>query len=466
MSAHPVTLWCTLHPAAGKEGECRQVLLDLAAKVHEVESTCLRYEVFEKVENASAPNKVVFYLLEHSFATVCMTLRPSSKPLGPAPVLNDGLLRTGERTPNATRFQNAGGQTDWPFNQNATTPNALFYGTGPKLIPINDEIGKPSLPDGGRSIYCAHGELIDTGRITAMKLGRQLRKLYVEQLNFMPATLDDPAMICLRSTQYQRTFSTMQHVFRGLYPSQFINGHEEDIKVFVADPRDETLLPPEDFDERFAELLQEFTRRAAMKLPNGIPVAVDSKPLKLHGVLDTISAVSATPRPGDYLPAGFLDPKMRVIMEKICAEEEFAGYVYSEEFRSLGVGRILGETIQRMSSVANQVDQVSDRTKAPRMLLFACHDSTIAGMLGSLGAMKDPDWFWPPYTAHITMELFRRVGENAAQCEASIVDGCTWYVRLKYQSQTVTLPCGSGEGNHFPEHQDICTLVSVITTTN
>ncbi|KAK1709759.1 acid phosphatase [Colletotrichum lupini] len=429
MSAQPVTLWCTLHPAAGKEGECRQVLLDLAAKVCEVESTCLRYEVFEKVENASAPNKI---------SIICL---------------------------------------DWPFNQNATTPNALFYGTGPKLIPINDEIGKPSLPDGGRSIYCAHGELTDTGRITAMKLGRQLRKLYVEQLNFMPATLDDPAMICLRSTQYQRTFSTMQHVFRGLYPSQFINGHEEDIKVFVADPRDETLLPPEDFDERFAELLQEFTRRAAIKwnsspemqfinrqigrwMPNGIPVAVDSKPLKLHGVLDTISAVSATPRPGDYLPAGFLDPKMRVIMEKICAEEEFAGYVYSEEFRSLGVGRILGEIIQRMSSVANQVDQVSDRTKAPRMLLFACHDSTIAGMLGSLGAMKDPDWFWPPYTAHITMELFRRVGENAAQCEASILNGCTWYVRLKYQSQTVTLPCGSGEGNHFPEYQDIRTLAA------
>ncbi|KAK1690420.1 hypothetical protein BDP55DRAFT_650639 [Colletotrichum godetiae] len=64
MSAQPVSLWCTLHPAAGKEGQCRQVLLDLAAKVHEVESSCLRYEAFEKVENASEPNKVVFHLLE------------------------------------------------------------------------------------------------------------------------------------------------------------------------------------------------------------------------------------------------------------------------------------------------------------------------------------------------------------------------------------------------------------------
>ncbi|OHE97877.1 acid phosphatase [Colletotrichum orchidophilum] len=64
MSTKTVTLWCTLHPAAGKEDECRQVLLDLAAKVHEVENTCSRYEVFEKSESKAGLSKVAFHLLE------------------------------------------------------------------------------------------------------------------------------------------------------------------------------------------------------------------------------------------------------------------------------------------------------------------------------------------------------------------------------------------------------------------
>ncbi|OHE97878.1 acid phosphatase [Colletotrichum orchidophilum] len=388
------------------------------------------------------------------------------------------FFRHGERTPNDARFENTGGKTEWPFNQSATAPKTLFQGTGPKLVPINDEVDKPLLPDGRRPISCAHGDLTDRGRATAERLGRQLRNLYVEQINFMPEVLDDFYKIYLRSTQYQRTFVTLQNVFRGLYPPKFINGRQEDILVSVADPRDETLLPPEDHDERFAALLQEFTNRAAAKwnyspemrlintkigqwMPEGKPVAVDSKPLKLHGVLDTISAVTATPRPEDYLPAEFLDPGMRVTMETICAEEEFAGYVYSKEFRSLGVGRILQETIHRMSSLANQIDQISGSEQKPRLLIFACHDSTIAGILGSLGAMNDPNWFWPPYTAHVTMELFRHVGEEACHGDTRTTTGLSWYVRLRYQNNPVMLPCGTKEGNHLPGHQEMCTLASL-----
>lgn len=44
--------------------QLRQVLLDLAAKVREVENTCLRYEVFEKTEDLDGVRKVVFHLLE------------------------------------------------------------------------------------------------------------------------------------------------------------------------------------------------------------------------------------------------------------------------------------------------------------------------------------------------------------------------------------------------------------------
>ncbi|KAL2286560.1 hypothetical protein FJTKL_06912 [Diaporthe vaccinii] len=65
MASQTVLLWCTLHPAPEKEAEAsfvREVLLGLAAKVREVEKTCLRYEVFEKNDTRGAG--IVFHLLE------------------------------------------------------------------------------------------------------------------------------------------------------------------------------------------------------------------------------------------------------------------------------------------------------------------------------------------------------------------------------------------------------------------
>ncbi|KAK6207601.1 acid phosphatase [Colletotrichum tabaci] len=382
------------------------------------------------------------------------------------------FFRHGERTPNEARFENqTGRQTDWPFNLSAKGPETLFRGTGPKSIPINDEVDKPLLPDGRRPIYCDKGELTDRGRASTMELGRQLRSLYIDRLNFMPRTLDI-GTVYLRSTQYQRTFVSLQNLFRGLYPPEFVGGRQDDVVVAVADPRHETLLPPEDYDERFAALLGEFTRRAAMKwnsslemrfvnsqigrwIPGGGPVMVDSQPLKLHGVLDTMTAVAAAPRPQDFLPPEFLDPGLRAIMEKICAEEEFAGYVHSKEFRSLGVGNMLQEVIQRMSAAMHRTDQPhAGGNDERRMFLFACHDSTIAGTLASLGAMKDPDWFWPPYTAYITMELFRYVGPREGGLVAhdstnEAKDAGSWFVRLNYQGKPVVIPGCVEKGSYL-----------------
>ncbi|CAI0644212.1 unnamed protein product [Colletotrichum noveboracense] len=64
MAAQTVTLWCTLRPAAGRESELRQVLLDLATKVHSVEQTCVRYEVFEMDSSTAGPSSTMFHLLE------------------------------------------------------------------------------------------------------------------------------------------------------------------------------------------------------------------------------------------------------------------------------------------------------------------------------------------------------------------------------------------------------------------
>ncbi|KAJ0268876.1 hypothetical protein COL940_012973 [Colletotrichum noveboracense] len=379
-------------------------------------------------------------------------------------------------------FRHATLGREWAFNRSAKAPKTLFEGTASKFVPIDDEIDKPLLPSGRKDICCAYGELTDNGRATTTDLGRELRKLYVEQLGFMPPMLNDVRMIYLRSTQYQRTFVSLQHVFQGLYPPEVAKRSLQDMFVFVEDPKHESLLPPEDYSERFAVLLRQFSRRAAIKwnnspemkqinakwgpwMPESVPIGVDSQPVKLHDIHDTISAVAATSEPEHFLPRELLDPGLRSIMEKICAEEEFAGYAHNKEFRSLGVGRMLQEALHRMYGAKRQALQTTRQIPSgPRMFLSACHDSAIAGVLASLGAMNDPDWHWPPYAAHIWIELFCKVEGHAMLGKMHTAEPQSWYVRLKYQGKPVVLPCGAGKGNHLPGHQDICTLIGMHST--
>lgn len=181
-------------------------------------------------------------------------------------------------------------------------------------------------------------------------------------------------------------------------------------------------------------------------MPDGSTIAVDSTPWKLHGILDTIASATAHSEMWRYLPAEFFNPETRRVMERICAEEEFAGYVYSQEFRTLGVGKALAETVQRMS------DKIQRKSSPTCLCLFGCHDSTIAGFLASLGAMADPDWFWPPYAAFVSFELYRATAE-APQDQR-------WYVQMSYMGSPLKLPMACQEENHFPGDETLCTFVS------
>lgn len=182
-------------------------------------------------------------------------------------------------------------------------------------------------------------------------------------------------------------------------------------------------------------------------MPDGCTIAVDSKPWKLHGILDTISSATAHTKMHKYLPMEFFDPEMRAAMERICAEEEFAGYVYSREFRELGVGKALAETVQRM------LDMRSRKTDSSRLCLLSCHDSTIAGILASLGAMAEPDWYWPPFAAFLAIELYRGQSDETTQDQP-------WYVRVCYMGKPLKLPIALSEGNHLLGDETLCKFVS------
>ena len=147
---------------------------------------------------------------------------------------------------------------------------------------------------------------------------------------------------------------------------------------------------------------------------NSKRVAVDSHP-RLSGIMDTVSSTLAH-GPETRLPKEFYDQKGREIIDKISVEEWFSGYN-----ESLGIGALMGDIVSRMVGSVEKngndgplevggsggtLARGRGGETAIKLGLSGCHDTTLAGVLVSLGAFDNEPW--PPYTSHIALELFRK----------------------------------------------------------
>lgn len=281
------------------------------------------------------------------------------------------------------------------------------------------------------------GELTDRGRETTYDLGARLRHLYVDQLKFMPSLIANADLIYLRATPLPRALESVQQTFWGMYPLTSRTAAFPPPTIVTRTPADETLFPNDGNCRRFAQLSRAFAQRAAdrwndtddMKyltkliskwMPdNSKDVAVDSHP-RLSGIMDTINATLAH-GPETKLPKEFYDAKARAIIDKIAVEEWFAGYNESREYRSVGIGGLVGDVVERMISKVEgaglSIREIGgeDGTLGKgrggesgiQFALSGCHDTTLAAFLTSMGAFNGEDW--PPYTSHIAVELFRKV---------------------------------------------------------
>jgi acid phosphatase len=359
------------------------------------------------------------------------------------------LLRHGERSPVSARFQNAGLRPFWPYCTVARQMvSATMDAVDSKWTPLqwrrrletfgNDD--GPVLaagPLGEVDAVCNLGELTDIGRKTTWELGRRLRHLYVHQLHFMPSLIRDADMFYLRATPIPRALESLQQTFWGMYPSNTRTASFPPLTIVTRAPADETLFPNDGNCRRFAQLSRAFAQRTADRWNNTdemeylnkliskwMPesskrVAVDSHP-RLSGIMDTINSTLAH-GPETRLPNEFYDAKGLAIIEKIGVEEWFSGYQESQEYRSLGIGGLMGDVVSRMVGSVEMngndglleiggKDGSSGRgrggEKAIKMALSGCHDTTLAAVLASLGAFEGKPW--PPYTSHIALELFRK----------------------------------------------------------
>ena len=247
--------------------------------------------------------------------------------------------------------------------------------------------------------------------------------------------------------------------------------------------------------------------------PDSKRVAVDSHP-RLSGIMDTINSTLAH-GPDTQLPSEFYDEKGRDIIDKIGVEEWFSGYRESQEYRAVGVGGLVGDIVSRMVGSVEQNDsagtlEVGDETgnlgkgrggeENIKFAMSGCHDTTLAGVLTSLGTFEGEKW--PPYTSHIAFELFQKretsnggiatrteQGQRARNQKPSLwssIFGLTaktaavrsiarrpmqelepkekqkldgYYVRVRYNDRPMAIPGCGLPGNHLEGDETFCTLV-------
>jgi acid phosphatase len=253
-------------------------------------------------------------------------------------------------------------------------------------------------------------------------------------------------------------------------------------------------------------------------------VAIDSQP-RLSGVLDTINSTLAHGS-GTKLPKEFYDKKGMAIINRLVIEEWFSGYNESQEYRALGIGSLLGDVVSRMilsvekNSKGNSCQfKRSDGTPSSinrsnatvKLGLSGCHDTTLAAIMTSLGALKLETW--PQFTSHIALELFRKDEESVSAAwkadeipspggsaqHVRINDGIRqpflsvkamdkkrsvekapsigrkkidslqpsarskldgYYVRILFNDQPVTVPGCKASGKHLDGDESFCTLES------
>ncbi|KAI0118808.1 histidine phosphatase superfamily [Nemania sp. FL0031] len=459
------------------------------------------------------------------------------------------LLRHGERTPVTARFQNAGLSAFWPYctavrhlksavlDRSTGQFTTLEWKHRLESFGAHDEPVVAAGPRGELDGICEMGMLTDRGRETTFDLGTRLRKLYVEQLGFLPPTLRDADSLYLRATPMPRALDSLQETFTGLYPPHTRAPEFPPPTILQRSFGDETLFPNDATCRRFAALARAFADRTATRwneteemeylnklygkwMPPTTPrVAVDGRP-RLSGIMDTINSTLAH-GPDTRLPKEFYDAKGKKIIEKIAVDEWLSGFKESQEYRTLGVGGLMGDIVGRMvgsaehSSADGEYEvggpqskkgpEGNKKTTSIRFGLSGCHDTTLGGVLASLGAFESDKW--PPFTSHIAIEMFRkkdatsktaRAIPNAPQASPVPEPSSGWfasltslfggratpgapppgigrkqttelephekaqlqeyYVRLRYNDEVVTIPGCRAPGKHLEGDESFCTL--------
>ncbi|EXX70764.1 uncharacterized protein OCT59_020543 [Rhizophagus irregularis] len=302
---------------------------------------------------------------------------------------------------------------------------------------------------------CAFGQLTDIGRRSMTELGAHFRTLYVDKLKFLDEKLSNDKLLYLRSTNYARTFESLQQlVIGGLYPSQY-RSNSYVLKIHTRAFYKETLHQNSKC-KRLMTLIKQFGEASKLRYESDLKylttqlkpivneVKLDSKP-SLNEIFDTVTAAKANKIP---IPKEFTEEVIDKI-DEISTGEWFNGFYETLEMRRLAIGPFIADLRDIILSKVNNIPEAEDL----KFAIYSGHDSTLAPLIATFNAF---DHRWPKFNSHLILELFESKEEFSSAQD-------NHYVRVRYNDKILELPACQNDDKHHPKDKSLCTLKAFLT---
>eukprot|EP00762_Andalucia_godoyi_P000937 ANDGO_03731.mRNA.1 Counting factor 60 len=287
---------------------------------------------------------------------------------------------------------------------------------------------------------CTSGQLTSIGAQQHLNIGVQLRQKYIDELGFMPATLESEpttsGLMFVRSTDVYRTRQSVEAQLLGMYPTS-TRKFSSPIEVHTVDANAEYMFPNGGLCPKLAQLLKNATETPEYQawevkmspvleqLEQVFGATADQMP-PWSGLYDALITTLAH---NHTMPPGLTSELQQQIFDAAdyVMQASFAGQLTAR----LGMGRVVGDILDSMLFFVNKTSKAPERGIQPApWMAWSGHDTTLGPLAIALGVW---DGVWPPYATHLIFELLQSKSTHK------------FYVHATYNNVDVVFPTCQGQ---------------------
>ncbi|KNC48551.1 counting factor 60 [Thecamonas trahens ATCC 50062] len=320
------------------------------------------------------------------------------------------IFRHGDRVP-VVGLPGAGNEAEWTcqlsmVDKPATGSADEGYLDEPRLFRFTQLENRGVLPGN-----CSLGQLTEKGHVQHNIIGSHFRELYHDTYGFIPSEYNSRD-VWVRAINIPRCRQSAQSEIQGIFPNVYERGPVyEAVPIHTMDPNYENMSP------NFAACPNLLKRIAEQQQSQAwADFRADTKGLTSHILsllhLESESAIGSTQYPF------FIGSTFDQVVD--AGTWTVNHWLFNETMASISVGTFFGELLTAMEDVMS----AGSAYDGPILRLYGGQDLTIGPLLNCLGAYNGA---WPPYAAHLSMEL---LVNNAGD----------YFVHLLYNGDEIVVP--------------------------